>query len=130
MKLALKHALALTLLFAGCNGSSSSGVDGGGFGGGGGFVGPIDLAVPQIFDFAGTGSAGECSGSTVQVSCGSGCVACLTLAQSGVCVVPCQPAAPNCPAGLTCKPLDLPDGSSSASLVYGGACGGYDGICQ
>ena len=123
----MKRALALALLLlAGCNSSSSS-VDGG-FSTGG--SGTIDLSVPQIFDFAGTGVTGECTASTVQVSCGSGCVACLSLAQSGVCVTPCKTAAHDCPTGLTCQLLDLPDAGSSASLVYGGACGGYDGICQ
>jgi hypothetical protein len=124
----LKLVCALVLLVAGCSSSSSS-VDGG-FGGGGGFGGEIDMAVAQIFDFANSGPGGECSASTVQVSCGSGCVACLTLAQSGVCVIPCKTAAPDCPTGLSCSLIDIPDGGSSSSLVYGGACGGFDGICQ
>jgi hypothetical protein len=123
----LKLALALFLLAAGCGGASNK-LDGGFAGGGTIGVSAEDMAVPLEIDF-GPNTGGACSASTVQVSCGTGCVACLTLAQSGVCVIPCKTAAQDCPTGLTCTPLDATDGGS-ANLVYGGACGGYDGICQ
>ncbi len=84
--------------------------------------------MPLILDFAGTGNGGMCTASTVQVSCGgTECVACLTLGTSGVCVLPCKTASPNCPSGTSCGGFGDAGG---VDLVFGGSCNGYDGICQ
>jgi hypothetical protein len=123
--------LALLLLAIGCGDKSIN--PGGppiGVAGGGGTVGgSLDLAVVQFpLDFAGTGNGGMCTSSTVQVACGgTECVACLTLGTSGICVLPCKMSSPSCPSGTSCGSFG--DGGS-ADLVFGGACGGYDGICQ
>ena len=113
--------VALFVLVIGCGGTPDNrrcapNCGGIGVGGGGG---SLDLAVPL---------GGMCTASTVQVSCGgTDCVACLTSGTSGVCVSPCKTASPICPSGTTCGGFS--DGGS-ADLVFGGSCGGYDGICQ
>jgi hypothetical protein len=110
--------LSLALWVASCDDDTSASIDLS--------TASSDLAAP---DLATTGH--RCGADGVMLSCGavSGSVACYVCDFSGgagQCAMPCSLAAPACPAGRACVPLD---GDGGAFAVEGSGCAGY-GICR
>lgn len=99
--------LALALALAGCGSDTTDGAS-------------TDMAQP-VLDIAQPGTA---CGALV---CTGSCTGCLNFG-GGVCVTPCNLAAPSCPSG-TCMPLHPTDGGAGASVVLSGNCASYDGYC-
>lgn len=102
MKLAL---VVLLLALGGCGDDTSEGVS-------------MDMSQP-LLDIA---QSGHVCGASV---CAGSCTGCVSFG-GGICVAPCNLAAPSCPSG-SCKPLSGDGGAPSAMLS--GDCAGFDGYC-